>query len=229
MLLWTPTGLEPASRHPTKGPRAFRRSPAGLGLNAPPAQVEAAGAFLDPDGARTRFPASHERPEGLSQEPCRPRIERAFGAGGGSGCFSWTPTGLEPASRHPTKGPRAFRRSPAGLGLNAPSAQVEAAGSKGPHLLFQNKSPQPYGWGLLFWSGRRGSNPLPPPWQGGALPDELRPQNVCIIARFFLLVNYNFTFSSRFYHLISAVGASAWTGGSSASKISTISAVSRSG
>ena len=30
---------------------------------------------------------------------------------------------------------------------------------------------------LLFhlWSGRRGSNSLPPPWQGGALPDELRP------------------------------------------------------
>ena len=165
MLLWTPTGLEPASRHPTKGPRAFRGSPAGLGLNAPSAQVEAAGAFLDPDGARTRFPASHERPEGLSQEPCRPRIERASGAGGGSGFDA--------------------------------------------HYPFQNKSPQPHGWGLLFWSGRRGSNPLPPPWQGGALPDELRPQNVCIIARFFPLVNYNFTFSGRFYHLISAVGASA--------------------
>ena len=28
---------------------------------------------------------------------------------------------------------------------------------------------------LLFWSGRRGSNSLPPPWQGGALPDELHP------------------------------------------------------
>ena len=27
------------------------------------------------------------------------------------------------------------------------------------------------------WSGRRGSNSLPPPWQGGALPDELRPHN----------------------------------------------------
>ena len=26
-----------------------------------------------------------------------------------------------------------------------------------------------------IWSGRRGSNSLPPPWQGGALPDELRP------------------------------------------------------
>ena len=31
---------------------------------------------------------------------------------------------------------------------------------------------------LLFhlWSGRRGSNSLPRPWQGRALPDELRPQ-----------------------------------------------------
>ena len=28
------------------------------------------------------------------------------------------------------------------------------------------------------WSGLRGSNSLPPPWQGGALPDELRPQMV---------------------------------------------------
>ena len=27
------------------------------------------------------------------------------------------------------------------------------------------------------WSGRRGSNSLPPPWQGGALPDELRPHD----------------------------------------------------
>ena len=30
------------------------------------------------------------------------------------------------------------------------------------------------------WSGRRGSNSLPPPWQGGALPDELRPHTRCI-------------------------------------------------
>ena len=27
------------------------------------------------------------------------------------------------------------------------------------------------------WSGLRGSNSLPPPWQGGALPDELSPRN----------------------------------------------------
>ena len=30
--------------------------------------------------------------------------------------------------------------------------------------------------GVSFWSGRRGSNSLPRPWQGRALPDELRPQ-----------------------------------------------------
>ena len=29
----------------------------------------------------------------------------------------------------------------------------------------------------FLWSGLRGSNSLPPPWQGGALPDELKPQN----------------------------------------------------
>ena len=28
----------------------------------------------------------------------------------------------------------------------------------------------------FLWSGLRGSNSLPPPWQGGALPDELNPQ-----------------------------------------------------
>ena len=31
---------------------------------------------------------------------------------------------------------------------------------------------------FFLWSGLRGSNSLPPPWQGGALPDELRPQMV---------------------------------------------------
>ena len=38
---------------------------------------------------------------------------------------------------------------------------------------------------LLFhlWSGRRGSNSLPRPWQGRALPDELRPQMTPIFQR----------------------------------------------
>ena len=32
----------------------------------------------------------------------------------------------------------------------------------------------------ILWSGLRGSNSLPPPWQGGALPDELKPQKWCL-------------------------------------------------
>ena len=34
---------------------------------------------------------------------------------------------------------------------------------------------------LCFWSGRRGSNSLPRPWQGRALPDELRPQTAPLL------------------------------------------------
>ena len=30
---------------------------------------------------------------------------------------------------------------------------------------------------MSVWSGLRGSNPPPPPWQGGALPNELNPRN----------------------------------------------------
>ena len=40
---------------------------------------------------------------------------------------------------------------------------------------------------VLIWSGRRGSNSLPPPWQGGALPDELRPRNKMYYTRHFSL------------------------------------------
>ena len=32
----------------------------------------------------------------------------------------------------------------------------------------------------VLWSGWRGSNSLPPPWQGGALPDELHPHLWCL-------------------------------------------------
>ena len=37
--------------------------------------------------------------------------------------------------------------------------------------------PMPYHLAIApYWSGLRGSNSLPPPWQGGALPDELHPR-----------------------------------------------------
>ena len=35
---------------------------------------------------------------------------------------------------------------------------------------------------VAIWSERRGSNSLPPPWQGGALPDELRSHCWCLRA-----------------------------------------------
>ena len=43
------------------------------------------------------------------------------------------------------------------------------------HVTIISKKPAQTGSLLFVWSGRRGSNSLPPPWQGGALPDELRP------------------------------------------------------
>ncbi len=35
-------------------------------------------------------------------------------------------------------------------------------------------------WHRKKWSGRRGSDSRPPPWQGGALPTELLPQEMCL-------------------------------------------------
>ena len=40
---------------------------------------------------------------------------------------------------------------------------------------------------VFFWSGRRGSNSLPRPWQGRALPDELRPQAAPLLRRLWCL------------------------------------------
>src|SRR4026208_2472873 len=37
-------------------------------------------------------------------------------------------------------------------------------------------NPTPGSQRALTWSGRRDSNPRPPPWQGGALPTEPRPR-----------------------------------------------------
>ena len=44
--------------------------------------------------------------------------------------------------------------------------------------MFSNRGPLCEPLSEKMWSGLRGSNSLPPPWQGGALPDELRPQMV---------------------------------------------------
>ena len=64
--------------------------------------------------------------------------------------------------------------------------KLEAPPGIGPGIKVLQTSALPLGYGALLslkigcffkhpWSGLRGSNSLPPPWQGGALPDELHP------------------------------------------------------
>ena len=51
---------------------------------------------------------------------------------------------------------------------------------------------------LSVWSGRRGSNSLPRPWQGRALPDELRPQTQGGLYRIFCgLSTLHFRFARK--------------------------------
>ena len=53
----------------------------------------------------------------------------------------------------------------------SPRRQVELPVSR-----FDKKQTRCFCIGFAFyWSGLRGSNPPPPPWQGGALPNELNP------------------------------------------------------
>ena len=86
--------------------------------------------------------------------------------------------------RHPTNG-RAIRRSPAGPLDLTRFAPVEAASSSLP-ATFQKENTILTD-GVSFWSGRRGSNSLPRPWQGRALPDELRPQTAPLLQRLWCL------------------------------------------
>ena len=55
---------------------------------------------------------------------------------------------------------------------------MEAPPGFEPGIKVLQTSALPLGYSAIKkWSGLRGSNSLPPPWQGGALPDELNPQN----------------------------------------------------
>ena len=134
-------------RHPTNG-RAIRRSPAGPLDLTRCAQVEAASSSL---------PAAFQKENTILTD----------------GVSFWSGRRGSTRYRHPTNG-RAIRRSPAGPLDLTRCAQVEAASSSLP-AAFQKENTILTD-GVSFWSGRRGSNSLPRPWQGRALPDELRPQ-----------------------------------------------------
>ena len=145
-------------RHPTNG-RAIRRSPAGPLDLTRCAQVEAASSSL---------PATFQKENTILTD----------------GVSFWSGRRGSTRYRHPTNG-RAIRRSPAGPLDLTRCAQVEAASSSLP-ATFQKENTILTD-GVSFWSGRRGSNSLPRPWQGRALPDELRPQAAPLLQRLWCL------------------------------------------
>ena len=146
-LFWSGRRGSTRYRHPTNG-RAIRRSPAGPLDLTRCAQVEAASSSL---------PAAFQKENTILTD----------------GVSFWSGRRGSTRYRHPTNG-RAIRRSPAGPLDLTRCAQVEAASSSLP-AAFQKENTILTD-GVSFWSGRRGSNSLPRPWQGRALPDELRPQ-----------------------------------------------------
>ena len=73
--------------------------------------------------------------------------------------------------------PSAYAHQQPGIQPGARPAAVACKTMRRLWILLYSIHPQAPGCSNNKWSGRRGSNPLPPPWQGGALPDELRPQN----------------------------------------------------
>ena len=145
-------------RHPTNG-RAIRRSPAGPLDLTRSAPVEAASSSL---------PATFQKENTILTD----------------GVSFWSGRRGSTRYRHPTNG-RAIRRSPAGPLDLTRSAPVEAASSSLP-ATFQKENTILTD-GVSFWSGRRGSNSLPRPWQGRALPDELRPQAAPLLQRLWCL------------------------------------------
>ena len=70
---------------------------------------------------------------------------------------------------------RRFRGSVPAVGCGSRRQLADTTASAEAHT----KKTPPVGW--CFWSGRRGSNSLPRPWQGRALPDELRPQTAPLL------------------------------------------------
>ncbi len=157
LLFWSGRRGSTRYRHPTNG-RAIRRSPAGPLDLTRCAPVEAA------ISSPPRHSKRKHHPDGW--------------------CFFWSGRRGSTRHRHPTNG-RAIRRSPAGPPDLTRSAPVEAAISSLP-AAFQKENTILTD-GVSFWSGRRGSNSLPRPWQGRALPDELRPQAAPLLQRLWCL------------------------------------------
>ncbi len=68
-----------------------------------------------------------------------------------------------------------------------------------PPKSLRRQKEKPPDWMVSNWSRLRGSNSLPPPWQGGALPDELnlRFSQRCLLYRMEALLSRTFFFKSE--------------------------------
>ena len=135
------------------------------------------------DGCSSKEQPSQSVKEPLISRAARRSRQRVLGLSAkkstifSDGAFLERATRLELASRHPTNG-NGHSREPCLTSYDfTRCAQVEAASSRG--CLQKKKAPSSQM--VLFWSGRRGSNSLPRPWQGRALPDELRPQTAPLL------------------------------------------------
>ena len=92
----------------------------------------------------------------------------------------------------------AIRRNPA-----SPLIKMRFAHGCRYRVLFANEKNQGIQIGCpdLLWSGLRGSNSLPPPWQGGALPDELSPRNKEYYSKPSSFCQAFFTFFQHFFDI----------------------------
>ena len=133
--------------------------------------------------ARSRF--GSEAPPGLHSLPNRSTSPLACGLGHGSA--------LKPAGASFTAEPQRFalpgtnrcwRTGRCGSGISKSKSTrfgvlllLEAPPGIEPGVRVLQTRALPLGYGAI-WSGKRGSNPPPQPWQGCALPDELHPQMV---------------------------------------------------
>ena len=99
-----------------------------------------------------------------------------FAAGKTPRCGDFHRAGNEARTRFPAsrKRPVAIFRNPAGTS----NCTRLGRGWRQRVLLLRKKRKRTSKADVLsLWSGQRGSNSLPPPWQGGALPDELCPRD----------------------------------------------------
>ena len=118
-------------------------------------------------------------PSGKGNSPCR-RLASGrtlCGEFANRSCCRKRPTWVaSPKQKHPCWGAFVLE-APPGIGPGIKVLQTSAL-PLGYGAVFLKKRVRIGLFVPAFWSGLRGSNPPPPPWQGGALPNELNPHKL---------------------------------------------------